>query len=298
MKNSKRTFAVLTLIAALFACTTLKTTEHGEKEWVLKWSEEFDQAKNDLVRPDPKTWIIERGPYNNGELEIYCDYKSNVGPCDPHKPNLYVGTDGLLHIVARKAASGTYTSGRMMTHGLWSTQYGRIEARIKIPKGKGLWPAFWLLSDRFPDIKWPDCGELDVMEIQGAQVNQMSGSIHGKGFSGGPIATQFHLPPGQEFSSDFHIFGMIWEKDLVAYYVDRPDNVYVKYTPQSLPPGVRWPFNSSRFFLILNLAVGGGWPGSPDATTPFPSEMLVDYVRVYEPKNSTVFQSPLQALVF
>jgi beta-glucanase (GH16 family) len=166
----------------------------------------------------------------------------------------------------------------MKTQGLFSLQYGRVEAKIQLPEGQGLWPAFWLLGNNIATVNWPACGEQDVMEHIDAPVpDWVAGSIHGTGLNGG---VQYPPSINTVFTAGgWHVYGMIWAPGTVKYYVDDPSNIYASFD-KSTTAGT-WPFDTGANFIILNLAVGGNWPGSPDATTPFPSEMLVDYVRVY-----------------
>lgn len=248
----------------------------------LVWSDEFKGSAGSS-EPNPENWTYDSGGggWGNGELETYCAYGSSKLPCDTSDPNAWVGPDGYLHIVARNPADGIYTSARLQSRGLKSFQYGRIEARIKLPAGQGMWPAFWMLGDDIDAHPWPACGEMDIMENIGSQPSTNHGSIHGTGFTGAAIGTQYELPNGQKFSSGFHTFGILWSPRLIRFYVDNPANVYATYTPASLPEGAVWPFDSGKFFFLLNVAVGGSWPGPPAKATVFPQEMLVDYVRVY-----------------
>lgn len=249
----------------------------------LVWSDEFNEATTGPVAPDPQNWTYDtgKGHFGNNELETYCAYGSSAAPCDPANPNVYVGADGYLHIVARNPAPGVYTSARIKSEGLQSFQYGRIEARIKIPEGQGMWPAFWMLGDDIGSVQWPACGEMDIMENIGSQPSTNHGSIHGTGFIGSAIGTAYTLPNGEKLGAGFHTFGILWSPGKIQFYVDSPSNVYATYTRASLPPGAVWPFDAGKFFFILNVAVGGDWPGPPNATTVFPQQMLVDYVRVY-----------------
>jgi beta-glucanase (GH16 family) len=256
----------------------------------LVWSDEFGGT---AIKPDATIWTYDSGgpaAFGNHELEIYCDPDSDNPPCDSKKPNAYTGTDGYLHIVARKFADGTYTSARLKTQGLFSLRYGRVEARIRIPEAQGMWPAFWLLGNDIPTANWPACGEQDVMEhVNGPLPNSpapdwIEGSVHGTGFIGDVgLGTKTYAPAKQSFSG-WHTYGMIWAPGSVAYYVDDPAHPYATYTPADIKRfnNAVWPFDEPQSdFLILNLAVGGDWPGAPNATTPFPAEMLVDYVRVF-----------------
>jgi beta-glucanase (GH16 family) len=248
----------------------------------LVWSDEFANSTGSPAQPNPQVWTYDtgNGGFGNQELENYCAWGSTATPCSTAQPNAYVGTDGYLHIVAEQPSAGVYTSARMKSVGLFSFQYGRIEARIKLPEGQGLWPAFWLLGNSIATINWPACGELDVMEhIDGSNPQNLGydwvqGSVHGTGLNGG---IQYH--PSGFSAAGWHTYGMIWTKGQIQYYVDDPANVYATFN--SSTAGGTWPFDAGPQFVLLNLAVGGGWPGSPDATTVFPSEMQVDYVRVY-----------------
>jgi beta-glucanase (GH16 family) len=248
----------------------------------LVWSEEFANSTSANAQPNARVWTYDTGTNccGNNELETYCAWGSTTAPCTTSNPNAYVGKDGFLHIVAERPSSGVYTSARLKSRGLFSFQYGRIEARIKMPESQGMWPAFWLLGNNIATISWPACGELDVMEhINGSNPGKagydwVQGSVHGTGLNGG---TQFH--PAGFSAAEWHTYGMIWSKGQIQYYVDDPSKVYASFTPSNITG--TWPFDAGPQFILLNLAVGGNWPGSPDSTTVFPSEMLVDYVRLY-----------------
>jgi len=249
----------------------------------LVWSDEFANSTGANAQPNPQVWTYDTGPginFGNHELEVYCAWGSNASPCNSANANAYEDTGGILHIVARQPTGGVYTSARLKTQGLFSFQYGRIEARMKLPEGQGMWPAFWLLGNNIATIDWPACGELDVMEHingnnpQNEGFDWVQGTIHGTGLSSG---IQYH--PAGFSAADWHSYGMIWRKGQIEFYVDDPASVYATFTP-STPTGT-WPFDAGPQFILLNLAVGGDWPGAPDASTVFPSEIQVDYVRVY-----------------
>lgn len=245
----------------------------------LVWSDEFSNLTGSNAQPDPSVWTYDIGNsgFGNNELETYCAWASTAPPCKTNSPNAYVGNDGYLHVVALHPSNGTYTSARLKTQGLFSYSYGRIEARIQLPEGQGLWPAFWLLGNNISTVNWPACGELDVMEhINAPTPDWIAGSIHGTNLNGSRTQS---AASGQSFGT-WHVYGMIWSKGQVSYYLDSPGNVYATFTPANTPG--TWPFDSGAgAFIILNLAVGGNWPGPPDASTPFPAEMLVDYIRLY-----------------
>jgi beta-glucanase (GH16 family) len=252
----------------------------------LVWSDEFTNTTSANAQPNPLVWTYDTGNsgFGNHELENYCAWGSTTAPCSTANPNVYVGTDGYLHIVARQPTTGVYTSARLKTQGLFSFQYGRIEVRAQVPEAQGFWPAAWLMGNNIATVNWPACGEMDVLERVNAAATPdwNEGSIHGTGFTGGNLGTVFYFPSGQT-ETGWHTYGMIWTKGSVAYYVDDPTHPYVTYTTSSISglSGAVWPFDSGANFILLNLAVGGDWPGSPNSATTFPSEMLVDYVRIY-----------------
>jgi beta-glucanase (GH16 family) len=252
---------------------TPQETSPPSNPWKLVWSDEFDSPNGSS--PNPKHWKIELGgkSWGNQELETYTNRAKNVSIQDGMlaihalKEN-FTGIDG----VARE-----YTSGRIKTQGRFSTTYGKIEARIKIPCGQGLWPAFWMLGDK---AEWPQGGEIDIMENIGREPAMVHGTVHGPGYSGNKgISAPYSLPGGGRFADDFHIFAVEWQPNEIKFLVDGIS--YATVTPANLPAGAHWVYDHP-FFIILNVAVGGSWPGNPDATTTFPQTMLVDYVRVYE----------------
>ncbi len=253
----------------------------------LVWSDEFTNTTGAPAQPDPLTWTYDTGGggFGNGELENYCAWGSNASPCSANAPNAFVGTDGYLHIVAAQPAPGVYTSARLKSQGLFSFQYGRYEARIQVPEEQGLWPAAWLMGNNIAQIQWPACGEMDVQERVDAPLSPdvNFGSIHGPGFTGGAISTPYYFPDSVT-AATFHTYGMIWKPGSVAYYVDDPSAPYVTYTSAQVVQGyagASWPFDAGANFMLLNLAVGSGFPGAPDGTTTFPATTLIDYVRVY-----------------
>ena len=233
--------------------------------WRLVWSDEFDGAVIDRSRWRPAQ---EYTGGSNSELEIYTDRPENIRL-----------EDGKLVIEARKEAYAGYgyTSGRLATAGLHNWTYGRFEARAKISFGQGMWPAFWLLGVDVSNKGWPECGEIDIMENVGRTPDTIRGTIHGPGYSGDDgVWADYMLAEGR-FADDYHIFAIEWEPGQIRWYVD--GDLFKTRTPEDVPGP--WVFDHP-FFLILNLAVGGYWPGYPDDTTVFPQFMLVDYVRVYQ----------------
>jgi beta-glucanase (GH16 family) len=244
----------------------------------LVWQDEFDGPNGS--EPDPTKWKAEIGGtgWGNRERQLYTAPPKNAAL-----------QDGMLAITARSERPGAicwygncqYTSARLVTEGRFTQRYGRIEARIKVPTGQGIWSAFWLLGDDYRRVGWPASGEIDIMEHLGHKPSTIYGTAHGPGYAGGesPLHAKTVLPEGQRFADDFHVFAIEWEPEVLRWYVD--ETLYQTRTPADLPVGVRWVYDHP-FYLLLNVAVGGNWPGHPDATTRFPQTMLVDYVRVYQ----------------
>lgn len=243
-----------------------------ERDWEVVWADEFDGDAGQA--PDPSRWTYDLGVGTDGwgnlELQTYTDRSDNVA----------LSGDGTLVITAREEAldGAEYTSARLKTQGLYAVTYGRVEARMKLPTGAGLWPAFWMLGEDVTEVGWPECGEIDVMEYRGQSVDVVQGSLHGPGYSGGdPITDVYFLPGDAGFDDDFHVFAVEWDPGRIAWYVD--DVLYNLVTTSHVPAGGQWVYDHP-FFLILNLAVGGNFVGAPTADTAFPQQLVVDYVRV------------------
>ena len=268
-------FCLLTFLMPMGCHAQAGAPASPERKWDLAWSDEFSGPNGSGA--DPAKWVVEigGGGWGNEELEYYTDRSQNSHVQDGTfviraQREKYKGKDG----VARDC-----TSARLKTLGKFSQAYGRFEARIRIPYGQGLWPAFWMMGDDIDKIGWPAGGEIDIMENIGKEPSMVHGTIHGPGYSGGDgIGASYTLPAGKRFADDFHIFAVEWEPDTIRFFVDH--DLYQTVTRANLPPGRRWVFDHP-FFLLMNVAVGGSWPGSPDASTAFPQTMLVDYVRVY-----------------
>jgi beta-glucanase (GH16 family) len=243
--------------------------------WTLTWSDEFNAPNGSSV--DSSKWVLETGGggWGNEELEYYTNrlqnaYQENGNLVIKVLQEKYTGADGIAR---------NYTSARLKTQGKFAQTYGRFEARIKIPRGQGIWPAFWMLGDDIDKVGWPDCGEIDIMENIGREPELIHGTIHGPGYSGAKgIGAPFGLPTAARLAGDFHVYAVEWETDVIRFYVD--DHLYETRTRSDLPKGTKWAYDHP-FFLLLNVAVGGSWPGNPDVSTVLPQTMLVDYVRVY-----------------
>jgi beta-glucanase (GH16 family) len=239
------------------------SSSSSSPSWKLVWSDEFDGAALDSTR-----WAVDIG---DGFGTMQQDY-------DTARPENISVSGGNLVITARQESyqGASYTSGRIETNGKFAQKYGRFEARIQIPHGQGMWPAFWLLGANFEQVGWPACGELDIMEARGATPTTVLGSMHGPG--GDSYTAAYALPGGASFSDAFHVFALEWDPGQVRWYVD--DQLYETQSADMLPASQPWVFDAP-FFIILDLALGGDFGGSLASSTPLPQSMLVDYVRVY-----------------
>ena len=250
--------------------------------WVLVWSDDFDGPAGHGL--DPTSWQVDstdgcaRGicGWGNQEKEYYSGAPENLA----------LDGRGHLMIVARRAPAGLtcyygpcrYTSAKITTRGKVEAGPGRVEARIKLPAGQGLWPAFWLLGADFPGTPWPDCGELDIMENHGSNPQSTSSAIHGPGYFGNtPFVHADTLTRGR-FAEDFHTFSVVWDSLRVQFFVD--DSLHYTVERREVEHHGRWVFDQP-FFIILNLAVGGTFDSDPKSDRVFPATMVVDYVRVY-----------------
>lgn len=241
--------------------------------WKLIWDSEFNGPVG--APPDPSQWVAAVGGEGWGNQQL--DYDTN-------NQNVYQDGHGDLVIEARKGNPDgyscwygpcEYTSGQITTQGHFGFTYGLIEARIKIPAGQGLWSAFWLQGANYPTVGWPQCGEIDVMENIGNEPNTIYGTVHGPGYSSG----NYKLPSGI-FADSFHTFALQWDPNHLYFMVD--GITYHTVTRSSFPKASDWVYDHA-FNIILNLPVGGSWPGNPNASTHFPQQMLVSYVKVYTP---------------
>ncbi len=262
-----KSFLTTALLLVVFGCSD------DEKQKVTTMNKLVIQDEFDTNgAPNSAIWTYDIGTGSNGwgnnELEYYTDSSDNVKV-----------EDGMLQITAKKEAymGSEYTSARLLTKGLFEQKYGRFEARIKMPWGQGIWPAFWLLGADSDTVTWPLCGEIDIMEYKGQEPTVTHGTVHGPGYSGATAITKSYDLINNRFDTDFHIFGIEWGKNYINFYVD--DVLYNQITPDKVTG--EWVYDKP-FYIILNLAVGGNYVGSPNNETTFPQTMLVDYVRVYE----------------
>jgi len=279
--------SAFSLFMICFISCDLDETQEVVTKNNLVWADEFDQDG----APNPENWSFDIGDgteqgipgWGNNELQYYTGRPENAKV-----------ENGVLVITARQETfqGNNYTSARLTTRGLFEKEYGRFEARIKVPFGQGYWPAFWLLGvPRTINVdgeevleEWPAVGEIDIMEYLGDEPTTVFGTLHGPGFSGAEsISKDFNLE-NDRFDSNFHVFGIEWSPNRVNYYVD--DVLYHSLTPEDVDEETdgegEWVFNNRPFYIILNVAIGGNLPGNPTSETIFPQSMVVDYVRVYE----------------
>ena len=275
--NMKKILAFLLVFISFILGLCENKVFNNTVDWQLIWAQEFDGKTIDR-----NVWNFEVGNghskgipgWGNAEAEYYTDGE-----------NAYI-ENGILVIEARKEyrkdqyGDYSYTSTRINTQEKFEIKYGRIEVRAKFPNGKGLWPAIWLLGSDIGKVGWPNCGEIDIVEFLGDNPNKIYGAVHGPGYSGGNGISGNYTTKNPSFTEDFHTFGVVWDDESISFYVD--DKIYHAISKASISSrGLKWVFDKP-FFIIVNLAVGGYWPGYPDNTTKFPARMYVDYIKVWQ----------------
>ncbi len=268
--GSPQLLALLMAIVLLAACEVDDTQEVVTfKNLVMEDNFDVEGAPNSSLW----TYDIGRGPngdgWGNQELQYYTDRSENVRV-----------ENGFLVIQALEESfeGANYTSARLLTKGLFEQQYGRFEARIRLPYGKGLWPAFWLLGSNIDQVGWPQCGEIDVMENGGSRPTIVSSAVHGPGYNAGLAITKEFDFEDERVDTKFHVYGIEWGPGYINFYVD--DKLYNQITPEDVTG--EWVFDNGPFYILLNVAVGGVFDGNPNQSTVFPQTMVVDYVRVYQ----------------
>lgn len=261
---------------------SFEVTQPAPNRWQLLWSDEFNGTAG--TPPDPPNWNYDLGPgWMSGGIENNTNSPNNV----------FEDGKGDLVIRVLSDGHGGYTSARLQTGAPGASTrtadrswtYGRVEARMKLPFGKGIWPAFRMIGEDYDAVGWPNCGEIGIMENFGTFQNNAganNGIPHGPGYStDSALPARFTLPFGEMVYDDYHVYAVEWSSNAVTWYVD--GTPYHTLTPATLPAGARWVFNAP-FFLLLDVAVGGpnAFLGTPDSTVAFPQDLLVDYIRVYQ----------------
>jgi len=289
--------AATLMLSAVIACLFATLPAHAQFPWKLVWSDEFNGPAGS--QPNSANWTYNTGGggWGNSELETYCGWGSNTSPCSTATPNAHLDGNGNLVLAAESPSSGVYTSARLLSQGLQTFQYGRIEARIQIPGAQGMWPAFWMLGSDINNNPWPADGEIDIQEAIGADLSSGSsnlydnhGSLHGPVSAGSSSDYSLTAIDGttSPMYEGFHTYAIEWSPGEIDFFLD--GTLYERQSPLALASGNLWEFDQSSnpFFILLNVAVGGNWPGSPDASTTFPEYMTVDYVRVYQLNPNTL----------
>jgi beta-glucanase (GH16 family) len=272
------------LVALLIACsdgTSSSVESPAEAAWTQTWSDEFDGPSGAI---NTTTWRYDTGDgcnagicgWGNNEKQYYTASTENIS----------LNGHGQLQIVARRAPTGLdchygpclYTSAKVTTRGTRLVAPGRVEARIKLPAGQGLWSGFWMLGQGHPTVPWPACGEIDVMENKGSQPHTTSSAIHGPGYSGQTPFAHAHVLGSGAVTDEFHRYAVEWDSLHVRFFVD--DDMHYQITRAAIQQHGKSVLGQS-FYLILNLAVGGHFDGDPRSEAIFPATMLVDYVRVF-----------------
>lgn len=276
-KYKMKTKAIGLKFLLLVSCFVVASCSTDETQTVAKFTEltmqdEFD-TNGDL---NSSLWNFDIGTGDNGwgnnELQYYTNRQENA-----------VVQNGVLIMTAKQEDfnGSSYTSSRILTKGKFDQAYGRFEARIRLPYGQGIWPAFWLLGADIDEVGWPQCGEIDIMENRGQEPTLINGTVHGPGYSAAESIGKGYELEDDRFDTGFHIFGIEWGPEYINFYVD--DVLYNQITPEDVTG--EWVYDHP-FFIIINIAVGGDYVGAPNAETVFPQTMLVDYVRVY--KNNLI----------
>ncbi|MBS4060149.1 MAG: glycoside hydrolase family 16 protein [Bacteroidetes bacterium] len=270
---SLKAFSLL-LLTIIFSCERDDFQKLDQRNWTLTWSDEFNGEEGTL--PDSLKWAFDigrgEGGWGNQEFQYYTDRPENVS----------MDGEGNLVITARNEPFGgaAFSSARIKTQGLFAQTYGRFEARMKTPYGPGIWPAFWMLGSNIETVNWPQCGEIDIMELRGQEPHIVHGTIHGPGYSGGNAITKGNALINNRFDKDFHVFAIEWDEDKIDFFVD--DYLYQRIEKSDV--NGEWVYDQP-FFMLLNVAVGGTYVGFPTVDTPFPQTMIIDYVRVYKENN-------------
>jgi beta-glucanase (GH16 family) len=241
------------------------------------WSDEFDGRAG--AAPDPAKWTAELGgEWGDNELQQYTDRPENVQ--QDGKGHLVITADEETY-AGPDGVTRDYTSARLTTYEKFDFRYGRVEARIRVPRGKGLVSGFWGLGADIHEVGWPESGEFDVVEVLGEKPRVAHGSLHGPGIGEHGWAQTAEYEADEPLSHNLHVYAVTWTPERFAFSID--GHVYSTRTADGLPGGARWTFEDRDFHLLLTLSVGGPWAGAPDESTPWPARMLVDWIRVWRP---------------
>ena len=272
--SNKYQFFTLLLAGLFWGCDTDDVQKLENRNWTLTWSDEFEGEKDQA--PDPTKWTYDLGTGQNGwgnnEYQTYTQRPENVG--------LDGGGNLVISALNQPFGGANFSSARIKTQGLFTQKYGRFEARIKSPYGPGIWPAFWMLGENINEVSWPQCGEIDIMELRGQAPSTMYGTLHGPGYSGGNAVSKNYSLTNARFDNDFYLYAVEWDENKIDFFVN--NYLYGRITKEDVPG--EWVYDQP-FYMILNVAVGGNFVGFPTSQTPFPQQMVIDFVRVYQKSN-------------
>ena len=272
-KSISQGFCFIFLSLLLFSCSTETEQKIDQPNWQLVWSDDFNGPKGGQLDKTKWTFDIGRGQngWGNQELQYYTDRPQNVQ---------MDGQGNLVITAIRENYEGAqYTSARFKTQGIFDQEYGKFEARLKTPYGQGLWPAFWMLGSNIQEEGWPQCGEIDIMELRGQSPSIAECALHGPGYSGANSITGKNILTNSRYDDKFHVFAVVWEESKIDFYID--NYLYRRIEKSEVEIKGQWVYDHP-FFLLFNVAVGGNFLGSPNSDTPFPQQMLIDYVKVYK----------------
>ena len=272
--------SIIAVCLFFFACSEEemvsqnKETNDWEIEgWNIVWQDEFDKDSLDLTK-----WSREIGGHGwgNNELQFYTDSDSNSYV---ENGNLILKAQVVPQGIGSSKGLRYYSSARLRTYGKGDWKYGRIEVKAKVAIGQGIWPAIWMLPTDWLFGGWPSSGEIDIMEHVGYDLGVVHGSVHTEAYNHKINTQRSSARKIANVDTEFHVYSIIWDKDKISFFID--DVQYFLFENDQQGNYKTWPFDQ-RFHLLINIAVGGDWPGNPDNSTNFPRKMLVDYVRVYE----------------
>lgn len=250
-----------------------ETNDWEIEGWNIVWQDEFDQDSLDLTK-----WSHETGGHGwgNNELQYYTDSDSNSYV---ENGNLVLKAEVVPQGIGSSRGLRYYSSARLRTYGKGDWKYGRIEVKAKVASGQGIWPAIWMLPTDWLFGGWPSSGEIDIMEHVGYDLGVVHGSVHTEAYNHKINTQRSSAKKITNVDTEFHVYSIIWDKDMISFFID--DVQYFLFENDQQGNYKTWPFDQ-RFHLLINIAVGGDWPGNPNNSTNFPRTMLIDYVRVYE----------------
>ena len=272
--------SIIAVCFFLFTCSEEEVVSQNNETndweiegWNILWQDEFDKDSLDLTK-----WSRETGGHGwgNNELQYYTDSDSNSYV---ENGNLILKAQVVPQGIGSSKGLRYYSSARLRTYGKGDWKYGRIEVKAKVASGQGIWPAIWMLPTDWLFGGWPSSGEIDIMEHVGYDLGVVHGSVHTEAYNHKINTQRSSARKIENVDTEFHVYSIIWDKDKISFFID--DVQYFLFENDQQGNYKTWPFDQ-RFHLLINIAVGGDWPGNPDNSTNFPRTMMVDYVRVYE----------------